>query len=231
MRIWADVVFHRLLLSKTSASGNPWQFFQVQAPKMPRKKPVRTLAQISVANAKHYAKRAKTLSRVIDSSFVAALSERYFRRYANRIRLSSPSERKALVRLMPQYETVVDSADKIRNPFRQRFEQRARARKPRKYKAYPIGPKTSDGTRRLPLVLNAFIEGHARASTGLARNAWNELGPALETNAARVELHEDAENPRADAYSFTLCGDEHSFKFGQFEKIFTRSRKPRKANG
>jgi hypothetical protein len=196
---------------------------------MPRKKPIRTLSQINSAHAKNNLKRAKVLSRVTQSSFVAEVSMRYFRRYKHKMSTSTETERKALFHSMPQYETVVACADKKINPFRLRWEQKARAKRPRKYKAYAIGAETCPGGSKLPLNLNAFIGDFSRGAAGTAREIWNALEEPLKAIASDVTLHKDPTDPRADIYRFVLGDDAISLKYGQFEKILTAARKPLKA--
>jgi hypothetical protein len=195
---------------------------------MPRKKPIRTLAQMNSANAKKNLKGAKTLARVTKSSFVAAVSARYIRRYMQRMRTSSAKEQRALFKSMPTYETVVACADKKTNPLRRKWEQRERAKKPRKYKAYAIGAESGPGESKLPLTLSAFIGDLARGARGTARQIWDGLETPLKSVAADVTLSKDPTNPRADIYTFVMGGDLIVLKYGQFEKIFTASRKPRK---
>jgi hypothetical protein len=195
---------------------------------MPRKQPIRTLSQINSAHRKINLKRAKILARVTESSFVAVLSMRYIRRYMLKMSTSSKNEWMALFRSMSPYETVVARADRQAGPFRLRWEQRARATRPRKYKAYAVGAETRPGGRRLPLNLNAFLGDFARSASGSVRQIWNELETPLESVAANVTTTKDPTNPRADSYRFVMGGDLIVLKFGQFEKIFTASRKPRK---
>jgi hypothetical protein len=201
---------------------------QVTFPTMPRKKPIRTLSQVNSAHAKMNLKRARILARVNESSFVAEVSMRYVRRYMHKMSSLTENERKALFQSMPPYETVVARANKKSGPFRLRWEQRARAKRPRKYKAYAIGAETRPGGSRLPLNLNAFLGDFARGAAGSVRQVWNGLGTPLEIVAANVTTTKDPTNPRADSYRFMVGGDLIVLKFGQFERIFTASRKPRK---
>jgi hypothetical protein len=142
---------------------------------------------------------------------------------------STETDRKALFHSMPQYETVVARADKKINPFRLRWEQKARAKRPRKYKAYAIGAETCPGGSKLPLNLNAFIGDFSRGTRGTTRQIWNALEAPLNAIASDVTLHKDPINPRADIYGFVLDSDAISLKYGQFEKILTATRKARKA--
>jgi hypothetical protein len=195
---------------------------------MPRKKPIRTLSQINSANSKINLKRAKILERVNESIFVAELSMRYVRRYVHKMGASTNTERMALLQSMPPYETVVAHTDKKLGPFRLRWEQKARAKRPRKYKAYSIGAETRPGGTKLPLNLNVFLGDFARTNKGPVRQIWNGLDTPLKVIAVNVTMTKDPVNPRADSYSFVVEGDLIVLKFGQFEKIFTGSRKPRK---
>ncbi len=196
---------------------------------MPRKKPIRTLAQLNAANAKRNAKDAKTRARLTKSSFVAAICARYFRLYELKMKNSSATERRALFQSMPSYETVAARADRKMVPVRPRWEQRHRAKKPRKYKVHAIGAESWPGGSKLPLTLSAYIGDFIRGARGTARQIWNELEMPLKVIASDVTLSKDPTNPRADVYNFVVGGEPIALKYGQFEKIFAASRKLRKA--
>jgi hypothetical protein len=80
----------------------------LQGPTMPRRKPIRTIAQLNVASAKKSRKRDNALVRLRKSHFVAAVVARYIRLFMHKMRKSSAKVGRVLFQSMPQYETVAD---------------------------------------------------------------------------------------------------------------------------
>jgi hypothetical protein len=195
---------------------------------MPRRRSVRSVADLNFLCAKSTKRSAEALTRVTESVYVANVCKRYFRLYFYKMRIASRDEHARLFRLMPSYESIAYRADQRTGPRRRRHEQRARARWPRRFRPYPIGAESYPGGPRLPLRLDAWIAQFVRDEPGRVREVWNKLGYHLEAIASDIERINHAENPRADRYKFRIDDAVLELTFRQFERICTDTRKGRR---